>query len=159
MATPGRRVVYTPPSPLEAKEVPAKIRCTATVRGRGRRATRGSSAELVAEDEFVVVTFDAVAPQLDIIASGPASNKTLFAQHSGIFRFDTIEYQWILFPITAGELTIDDGQLAQYQAPDDLPSSVKYCLSGKCVVTVTGTGTNARADTMDTNEVEFHLEA
>ena len=154
MATFGRKVVYTPDSPIAEKVVPVVIRCTATVRGLGRSALRGTVVTLAAEEGFDVLSFDAAAPQLNIIES--SGGTSLFAAHEGVFRYDTIEYEWKLLPVTAGRLTVDDMQSAVWEPPSPRPSSM--CLSGTCKVTVTGTGMMARADTMDTNEVAFEFE-
>ena len=65
-------------------------------------------------------------------------------------QYDTITYAWALEPSSPGKLTgATDGLEVSYTPLGNLPVGVRYCLTFRVTIMVTGTGTMAEADTSD----------
>ena len=158
----GPNVIYEPVAADRGKTV--TIRCTATVRGTGTRAPRGTSKTVSAVESFEVVTLDALVPVLgligidDIEADSGSYPLTIIESTPG--QYDEISYEWTLDRFSVGALApSEDGTEATYTAPRRSPHvDTSYCVIIRIKVMVAGTGTNARADTTDEAEYRFEFE-
>ena len=102
----GPNVIYEPVSADVGKMV--TIRCTATVRGTGDRAPRGTSRTISAVESFEVVTLDALVPVIGLIGiddiEADSGDYPLTIIESTPGQYDEISYEWALDRFSVGTL-------------------------------------------------------
>lgn len=139
----GNTVVYNPPNVSASTTV--QVRCTVTVRGTGFIADDGTSAMVSATESFTVVddttAINAIAPfaAVNDIQSISANNVATLTIDLEGGVYDIVSYSW---SIVSGSGAFDrtDLEKAVYTPhEDDIGGTVEV----RCIVTVTGDGTNA----------------
>lgn len=124
--------------------------------------TGGVAQAAIEADKIVSITgYNAMVPEIAIdgfdSVNPDGGTYTLTIRHVTPGLFDTIAYEWELDFTSVGSLVANDNT-AQYTAPAAAHSSgAPYCVEITIRVMVTGTGTNAKAETEDMSETTFLL--